>query len=80
MGAEFLGTICPWGLNWLGTVCPEGTINWGSIVGEPNVREPYGFETKCVTAFCIPNMETREVICHKVEQSGVPSNVPNAHT
>ena len=73
MGTELVGHRLSRGNNQLG-------INWGSIVGEPNVRGPYGFETKCVTAFCIPNMETREVICHKVEQSGVPSNVPNAHT
>ena len=34
MGIEFLGTICPWGLNWLGTISPEGPINWGPIVGD----------------------------------------------
>ena len=45
MVTNFLGTICPWGLNWLGTICPEEPINWG-----PNVRGPYVFGTKCVTA------------------------------
>ena len=51
---KFLGTICPWGQNWLGTVCPEGPIDWGPICGGPNVRGPYVFGTKCVTApyFC----------------------------
>ena len=45
MGTKSFGTICPWGQNWLRTVCPERPINWG-----PNVRGPYVFGTKCVTA------------------------------
>ena len=57
MGTEFLGTICPWGLNWLGTVCPEGPISWGPIVGDqmsgdhmrlgPNVSQPGKKPLKC---------------------------------
>ena len=59
-GQSWLGTICPGGQNWLGTVYPEGPINWGPIVGDqmsgdhmclgPNVRGPYVFGNKCVTA------------------------------
>ena len=56
MGTKFLGTICPWGLNMLGTVCPEGTNQLGTNCGGSNVRGPYMFGTKCVTALILCNL------------------------